>query len=96
MQGSGFSLRIRRPAGLRDDGVYPTPSEAVNSSRTNPRLQRAVRGIGMGVDIAAPEAALAGKRCDVGPFKTPQTESCMPSSTTRSGGMRKNSIALAD
>jgi hypothetical protein len=47
MQGSGFSLRIQRPAGLRADGVYPTPSEAVNSSRTNPRLQRAVRGIGV-------------------------------------------------
>ena len=47
IQGSGFSLRLQKPAGLRANDVYPTPSEAVNSSRTNPGLQRAVRGVGV-------------------------------------------------
>jgi hypothetical protein len=47
VQGSGFSKRIQKPSGLQTNDVYPTASEAINSSRTNYRLQNAIRDVGV-------------------------------------------------
>ena len=64
-----------------------------------PGLQRAVGEVGMRMQVSAPEAAGGGEGGEQGHavfLCWGQTLICMPSSTTRSGGMRKNSMARAD
>ena len=47
LQGSGFSTKLMRLDTLRAADVYLSPSEALNSSRSNRRLHRAVQTVGV-------------------------------------------------
>ena len=47
LNGTGFSIKLMQLDTLRTFGSYPSPSEALDSSRSNRRLHRAVQTVGL-------------------------------------------------